>query len=79
MSNIKILNKNNVCSSDHFAIEFNLNVKVKRKKFPKRKIFNFKKAKWDKLNEDLNSINWSYKFHNSRLESNWDIFKSIFF
>ena len=79
VANIKILNKNTVCSSDHFAIEFTLNIKVKRKKFPKRKIFNFKKAKWDKLNKELNSINWSYEFRNSGLESNWKIFKSIFF
>ena len=79
VSNIKILNQNTVCSSDHFAIEFNLNIKVKCKKFPKRKILNFKKANWDKLNEELNSINWSYEFRNSVIESNWKTFKSIFF
>ena len=54
---INILNKNSVCSSDHYAIQFNLNVKSKRKINPKRKIFNFKKAKWQKLNENILFLN----------------------
>ena len=58
-------------------MKFNLNVTVKRKKYPKRTIFNFKKAIWDKLNEDLNSINWSNEFHGSDPENDWKKFKTI--
>ena len=46
VSNITILNKNAVCSSDRFPMKFNLNVTVKRKKYPKRKIFNLKRLNW---------------------------------
>ena len=74
VSNVHILNENVVCNSDHFAISFNINVKVKRKIAPKRKIF--KKAKWDKLNEDLNKINWQGYFNISNAESNWIFFKN---
>ena len=43
ISNIDIKGENEVCKSDHFGIEFLLNVNISRKKPTKRKVFNFKK------------------------------------
>ena len=43
VSNVNILNEHAVCKSDHYAIEFNINIKFKRKATPKCKIFKFKK------------------------------------
>ena len=60
ISDIRVLNENEICKSDHFAIEFSLDIKLNRKKSVKRKIFNFKKANWDSLNDNLKHINWNY-------------------
>ena len=46
LSNIRILERNEILKSDHFAIFCSINVKVKRLKCKKRKIYNFKKANW---------------------------------
>ena len=43
ISNINIKGENEVCKSDHFAIEFVLDINISRKNLTKRKVFNLKK------------------------------------
>ena len=78
IQNLNVLPHKYVCDSDHFGITFEINLKTKRKKCPKRKIYNFKKANWNRLNEDLNNVSWGdyLKFHDA--ETAWRNFKSIF-
>ena len=79
ISNINILGRNEICTSDHFAIDFMLDVNISRKKPQKRKIFNFKKANWEKLNCSLRKLNWHHllKYHDANTA--WHIFKTKLF
>ena len=54
VENIIVMEK---CSSDHFGISFTIKMNFRRK-ITKRKIFNFKRADWDGLNNDLKSESW---------------------
>ena len=78
ITNLNILPQNYICKSDHNGITLDINLKVKRKKCPKRKIYNFKKANWNKLNEDLKNVPWGDYLKYNDAESAWNIFKSIF-
>ena len=71
-----ILNQHDVCHSDHFGITFKVNAKAK-KNVNKRKVFNYKKANWDGLNRDLNSIKWDRCLKYSEANLGWEKFKDI--
>ena len=58
LNNISIISDQQFCKSDHFRISFDVKFKIKRKRPIKIKSFNFKRANWDILNEELKSINW---------------------
>ena len=58
LSNISIISDQQFCKSNHFGISFDVKFKIKRKRPIKIKSFNFKRANWDILNEELKSINW---------------------
>ena len=58
LSNISIISDQQFCKSDHFGISFDVKFKIERKRPIKIKSFNFKRANWDILNEELKSINW---------------------
>ena len=58
ISNVHILNNCDVCKSAHYAITFDLKLKIVRKKPVKIQCFNFKKANWDRLNTELNNVDW---------------------
>ena len=45
----------------------------------KRVCYNFKKANWDNLNEELNLINWDNLLDCHEPEIAWQNFKKIFF
>ena len=74
--NVVIHPRYEVCNSDHYAISFDLGP-AKRKKFPKRKILNFKKANWDGLERDLNSVDWDSILKYCDAETAWQDFKKI--
>ena len=76
ISDVTILNQNEVCTSDHYGLTFNLG-NVRRKKGPKRKIFNFKKANWDELNKDLKSVHWNSHLKFCEAHTAWLKFKRI--
>ena len=77
ISDLHVLEQNKVCNSDHYGITFSLELNVKRIKCPKRKIYNYKKAKWDELNNDLKRIKWDYLLKNCNAQRAWTIFKNI--
>ena len=77
VSDLVVLDKNDVCSSDHYGITFSLKMKF-RKKILKRKMFNFKKADWSGLNNDLKSVRWDDYLH-CDAETGWNRFKNILF
>ena len=58
ISNLEILCDHEACKSDHYALTFESKLKIKRKRPLKTKNFNFKQANWDRLNIDLNSVDW---------------------
>ena len=74
---MKVLEKNQICSSDHFGITFSLKMDF-RKKLKKRKIFNYKKANWEGLTNDLKFIKWDHCLH-CDAETGWYRFKTTLF
>ena len=59
---LKVRKDSSPCKSDHYPITFDVDTKINYSKCPKRKIYNFKKANWRAINEDLNSIDWKSMF-----------------
>ena len=59
ISDIIVDSKHGLSGSDHYAISFKLELYARRNKACKRKIFNFKRANWEHLNEDFLSVDWS--------------------
>ena len=78
IKNLHILSKNEICSSDHFGITFELSGKVKPK-ISKRKIFNYKRADWESINRELNAIPWDAHLNNSDPHYGWWYFKNTLF
>ena len=58
ITDLKIIDTERYCISDHFAITFKIKQSVFRKPRVKLTCFNYKNAHWIDLNNDLNSINW---------------------
>ena len=75
IENIVVLDKNEICSSDHYGITFSIKMKF-RKKVNKRKIYNFKRADWEGLNRDLKSERWDAHLY-CDAETGWHRFKTI--
>ena len=76
LQNVQVRDEGSVCASDHFPVTFNVKANVRRKKAINRDIFNFKKANWDKLNEELGSHPWHSILNSSDIEICWNNFKS---
>ena len=65
-----------LCNSVILIITFELKKNVPRKKLIKSKIFNFKKADWIGLNDDLSNVDWRNLFRNNDIYNAWNVFKS---
>jgi hypothetical protein len=76
LQNIKVGDDGSVCASDHFPITFNIKAGVRRNKAISRDIFNFKKANWENLNEELGSHPWHSLLDSSDIETCWSNFKN---
>ena len=75
----KIVTEDKVpCQSDHFCVSFSINCSVKRIKLPKREVYNYKRANWDALNFDLNSVDWDTKLQGD-IHQSWLSFKYVIF
>ena len=62
------------CVSDHFGIQFNLKLDVSLKKTVKRKVPDYSKADWKKINFELN---WDDIIDNHDPYTSWPKFNSI--
>ena len=80
VTNVKVNDGMEICKSDHYTIKFEINHRVKKRKKVKREIYNYKKANWDLINDELKYVDWQ-----RILESNddiifaWDNFKRKLF
>ena len=80
VGNVEILEHEQVCKSDHFAITFTLMYNVKRIKATKRRIYNYTKADWKQLNNDLKHVKWDHLITDSTSTlKSWNIFRDILF
>ena len=78
VNNWKVLGKNAVCSSDHYAITFDLKTKYSSKS-SKRKLYNYKKDKLAALDRELKSVKWDQHLTFCDPETAWSHFKKIVF
>ena len=79
ISNIDIKSRYEICTSDHYGIEFTLDISISRRKPQKRKIYNFKKANWDRLNSSLRQVQWNNLLKYCDANTAWRRFKSKLF
>ena len=77
--NLKIHDHMSVVKSDHFAITFEVKTKVRHIKGTKRKCYNFKKANWEALNNDLCRVNWNDLLDSAEPDVAWGKFKDELF
>ena len=77
LKNIEILSNSEICASDHHAITFDHQLKIERKKAAKRKQYNYNRADWDTLNNDINNFNWPAALDMLDSNSAWMKFKGI--
>ena len=79
LKNLKIIDTERFCISDHYAITFSITEKVKRKQHVRRLCYNYKKANWKLLNEELEMISWENLLDYHEPEIAWQNFKKILF
>ena len=61
-------------SSDHNTISFNL-IMDKDRSGPKVEVLNWKKAKFEEMRKDLNSVDWERLFYGKDVIGKWEAFK----
>ena len=76
--NLKVENPGTFVSSDHSPITFSINAFVRKVKAAKRSIYNFKKANWVQLNNELCRVDWLHLLGSNEVEMGWNIFKNKF-
>ncbi len=74
VDNLKVCDPHSVCKSDHYPVTFAIKTSFSRKKTPKRKVYNFKKANWEMINHELCSINWQF-LNSTDPDSAWNLVK----
>ena len=79
LKNLKIIDTERFCISDHYAITFSITEKVKRKQQVKRLCYNYNRANWKNFNEELELINWEIFLDHHEPEIAWQNFKKILF
>ena len=77
VKDVKVLEHNEMCLSDHFAITFNVDIKIKYMKQPKRRVFNYDKGNYSELNNDLSRVDWDCVFSCNDPYICWDRFRGI--
>ena len=78
VTNQKIHSPGAFIKSDHSPISFTLSSLIARRKAITRKIFNFKKANWKTLNNDLKRVDWHYLLSSEEAHTGWELFKNKF-
>ena len=77
IKNMKVLEQNEMCHSDHFAITFSIDAKTKYVKQPKRKVYNYSKGNYQGLNNDLYGVDWDMVFRCNDPYTTWNRFQKI--
>ena len=77
-NNIKVFPPGTFISSDHSPISFYVHFFIKRSKPKRRNIFNFKRANWVGLNNDLSRVDWHHLLDNSEPDIAWNTFRNKF-
>lgn len=75
ITGLKVIDDSLLCNSDHFPISFSIKANMRRKKPPKREIYNFKRANWDAINNELRLTDWNSKLCSRDVERAWHSFK----
>ena len=76
---LKIIDTERFCISDHFAITFVVTETIKRKPHVKHKCYNYKNANWDVSNAELDMIAWDNLPDYCEPETAWFNFKNTLF
>ena len=76
VSEINVAGKDSVCASDHLPITCKIRANVRRKQANKRTIYNFKKADWSSLNQELAETPWYSLLSHEDVNVCWDNFKT---
>ena len=79
INDLRVGERDSVCKSDHFPINFKIDIKVSRKKPFKRVCYNFKNVNWDGLNHELRHTNWDTMLKCTEPEIGWKRFKDKLF
>ena len=79
VNELRVGERDSVCKSDHFPINFKINIKVSRRKPVKRICYNFKNVNWDRLNHELRHTNWDILLNGTEPEIGWKKFKDKLF
>ena len=61
---------------DHSPLKFLIHTHIKRNKISKRTIYNYKRANYTALNNDLNRNDWNYLLDSTEVGLGWSIFKT---
>ena len=65
-----------ICNSDHFSVTFKIAKRIKTKKPMRNKIFNYKRADWVGMNDEIRNTDWSHILDNHSTIVAWNAFKS---
>ncbi|MCP4461126.1 MAG: hypothetical protein GY816_24360, partial [Cytophagales bacterium] len=77
VKNLRVLDENDACLSDHFGLIFDVSVKIKHKKIAKQTRYNYGKANWIALNRALRNVNWLSVLDCTDPHISWPRFKTI--
>ena len=79
ISDLDVNSPDTPCTSDHMSIQFKLNLKTKRLKSTKRKIYNMKKADFKSINSELRNVPWEFILDFDDINKSLNKFEEIFF
>ena len=79
ISDIEVMPRGSICSSPHYSIKFKVKLKYKRLKASKRKVYNFKKANFKLLNDELMRFPWDSILIGDDVDSMLNKFEVAFF
>ena len=74
---LSVLGRNQVCSSDHFGIIFDIKLDISLKNTVKRKVYDYSKADWKNINFELKKVNWHNIIGMHDPHISWLLFKTI--
>ena len=79
IKNIYIADHDEFVKSDHYAVNFSIDIRgaVKRLKPIKRSARNYTKAKWENINDELANVNWTQKIDYTDIDTAWLNFRNI--